>query len=126
MPAPMRCAPWPNACRRSGRKPWPPRGKSEKAYFRADALRALAERLPAEHLPTVLAAAREIQEAYPRARVLAALAERLPAEHLPTALAAAREIQEAYFRADALRALAERLPEVWLEALARRAGNPGC
>jgi hypothetical protein len=76
---------------------------------RADALRALAERLP-EVWPEALAAAREIQDGRcPRPMSLRALAERLP-EVWPEALAAAREIQETDDRADALRALAERLP----------------
>jgi hypothetical protein len=81
----------------------------QDADARADALRALAERLP-EVWPEALAAAREIQDADARADALRALAERLPAEHLPTALAAAREIQKADDRARVLAALAERLP----------------
>ncbi len=84
---------------------------------RAEALEALAPRLPPDLLPEALAAAREIQNEFDRARALTALAERLP-EVLPAALAAAREIQNEFDRARALTALAERLPEVLPAALA--------
>ncbi|MEH2119836.1 NB-ARC domain-containing protein [Nostoc sp.] len=87
-------------------------------YYRAKALRALAEKLPPELLPEALAAAREIQDENYRAKALRALAEKLPPELLPEALAAAREIQDKYYRANALRALAEKLPELLPEALA--------
>ncbi|MGI2908823.1 NB-ARC domain-containing protein, partial [Tolypothrix sp. VBCCA 56010] len=86
--------------------------------YRADALRALAEKLP-EVLPEALAAARSIQDEDSRADALRALAEKLPPELLPEALAAARSIQDEDSRADALRALAEKLPpELLPEALA--------
>ncbi|MBP5974520.1 hypothetical protein HW132_17735 [Brasilonema sp. CT11] len=88
----------------------------QKEYYRANVLRALAEKLP-EVLPEALAAAREIQSESSRANVLRALAEKLP-EVLPEALAAAREIQSESSRANVLRALAEKLPEVLPEALA--------
>ncbi|MBD2338875.1 hypothetical protein H6G64_18025 [Calothrix sp. FACHB-156] len=86
-------------------------------YSRADALRALADKLP-EVLPEALAAARAIQDEYSRASALRALADKLPPELLPEALAAARAIQDEYSRADALSALADKLPEVLPEALA--------
>ncbi|MEH1832686.1 MAG: NB-ARC domain-containing protein [Nostoc sp.] len=86
--------------------------------FRANALSALAEKLPPELLPEALAAARAIQDENFRANALSALAEKLP-EVLPEALAAARAIQDENYRANALSALAEKLPpELLPEALA--------
>ncbi|MEH2333556.1 hypothetical protein [Nostoc sp.] len=85
---------------------------------RADALSALAQKLP-EVLPEALAAARAIQDESNRAKALSALAEKLPPELLPEALAAARAIQDESNRAKALSALAEKLPPKLLpEALA--------
>ncbi|MEH2238265.1 NB-ARC domain-containing protein, partial [Nostoc sp.] len=89
----------------------------QSEYSRADALSALAEKLP-EVLPEALAAATAIQDKYYRANALSALAEKLPPELLPEALAAARAIQDENYRANALSALAEKLPEVLPEALA--------
>ncbi|MEH1838428.1 MAG: NB-ARC domain-containing protein, partial [Nostoc sp.] len=89
----------------------------ESEYYRANALSALAEKLPPELLQKALAAARAIQSEDYRANALSALAEKLP-EVLPEALAAARAIESEYYRANALSALAEKLPEVLPEALA--------
>ncbi|WGV27274.1 NB-ARC domain-containing protein [Halotia branconii] len=84
---------------------------------RADALSALADKLP-EVLPEALAAARTIQDESHRADALSALADKLPPELLPEALAAARTIQYESHRVYALSALADKLPEVLPEALA--------
>ncbi|MEH2251004.1 NB-ARC domain-containing protein, partial [Nostoc sp.] len=84
---------------------------------RANALSALAEKLPPELLPEALAAARAIQDERSRANALSALAEKLP-DILPEALAAARAIQSKDSRANALSALAEKLPDILPEALA--------
>ncbi|MEH1810199.1 NB-ARC domain-containing protein [Nostoc sp.] len=86
-------------------------------YYRANALSALADKLPPELLPEAIAAARAIQDEYYRANALSALADKLP-ELLPEALAAAKAIQNEYFRANALSALADKLPELLPEALA--------
>jgi hypothetical protein len=72
---------------------------NQDEWRRADALTALAERLPPELLPEALAAAREIEDEWRRADALTALAERLPPELLPEALAAAREIKDEWRRA---------------------------
>ncbi|MEI1372921.1 MAG: NB-ARC domain-containing protein [Nostoc sp.] len=85
--------------------------------YRANALSALAEKLPPELLPEALAAARAIQDEDYRAKALSALAEKLP-DILPEALAAARAIQDESSRANALSALAKKLPELLPEALA--------
>ncbi|MDZ8056592.1 MAG: NB-ARC domain-containing protein, partial [Aulosira sp. ZfuCHP01] len=84
---------------------------------RADALRALAEKLP-EVLPEALTAARLIQDEYYRTNALRALAEKLPPELLSEALTAAHSIPSESDRAFTLRALAEKLPpELLSEAL---------
>ncbi|MEH1921762.1 NB-ARC domain-containing protein [Nostoc sp.] len=83
--------------------------------YRADALRALADKLP-EVLLEALAAARAIQDEQNRIDALRALADKLP-EVLLEALAAARAIQDEKYRADALCTLANQLPEVLPEAL---------
>ncbi|MEH2365974.1 NB-ARC domain-containing protein, partial [Nostoc sp.] len=87
-------------------------------YYRANALRALADKLSAELLPEALAVARVIQDEDSRADALSALADKLSAELLPEALAVARAIQDEWNRAYALSALADKLPEVLPEALA--------
>ncbi|MEH2231043.1 MAG: NB-ARC domain-containing protein, partial [Nostoc sp.] len=92
------------------------RAIQDEYSHRADALSALAEKLP-DILPEALAAARAIQDEYFRANALSALAEKLP-DILPEALAAARAIQHEYFRAHVLSALAEKLPDILPEALA--------
>ncbi len=79
---------------------------------RANALSALAEKLPPELLPEALAAARAIQNQSNRANALSALAEKLPPELLPEALAAARAIRDESNRAYALSALADRLSQM--------------
>ncbi|MHC5751284.1 MAG: hypothetical protein ACYTXF_11800 [Nostoc sp.] len=61
----------------------PGRIRSEES--RADALSALAQKLPPELLPEALAAARAIQNKYYRAKALSALAQKLPPELLPPA-----------------------------------------
>ncbi|MEH1906954.1 NB-ARC domain-containing protein, partial [Nostoc sp.] len=86
--------------------------------FSANALIALAQKLPPELLPEALAVAKAIQSEDFRANALRALAQKLPPELLPEALAAARAIQSEYYRANALSALVEKLPEVLPEALA--------
>ncbi|MGF1991785.1 MAG: NB-ARC domain-containing protein [Nostoc sp. ZfuVER08] len=86
--------------------------------YRANALSALAQKLPPELLPEALAAARAIGSEYYRANALSALAEKLPLELLPEALAAARAIGFESYRANALSALAQKLPQVLPEALA--------
>ncbi|MBD2441059.1 NB-ARC domain-containing protein [Nostoc sp. FACHB-110] len=85
--------------------------------YRADALSALADKLPPELLKDALAAARAIESEYYRADALSALADKLP-EVLKDALAAARAIQDESSRASALSALADKLPEVLKDALA--------
>ncbi|MEH2290643.1 NB-ARC domain-containing protein [Nostoc sp.] len=77
--------------------------------YRANALRALADKLP-EVLPEALAAVRGIQDEYSRTNTLRALADKLPSELLPEALAAAKAIQSESDRAYALSALADKLP----------------
>ncbi|MCC5646213.1 CHAT domain-containing protein [Nostoc sp. CHAB 5824] len=85
--------------------------------YRADALIAIAEKLP-EVLPDALAAAKSIPDERNRADALIAIAEKLP-EVLPEALIAASSIPDERYRTDALIAIAEKLsPELLLEALA--------
>jgi CHAT domain-containing protein len=84
---------------------------------RAEALSALAEKLP-QVLPEALAATREIQNQSDRVNILRALAQKLPPQFLPEVLATAREIQNQSDRASVLSALAEKLPQVLPEALA--------
>jgi hypothetical protein len=79
---------------------------------RANALSAIAEKLPSELLPQALAAASEIQSEYSRANTFRTIAEKLPSELLPQALAAAREIQNEYLRANVLSALASGLSQM--------------
>ncbi|MEH1897274.1 MAG: NB-ARC domain-containing protein [Nostoc sp.] len=91
----------------------------QSEYSRADALSALADKLPPELLPEALTAARAIKDESNRAKALSALADKLPPELLPEALAAARAIKDESNRAKALSALADKLPpELLPEALA--------
>ncbi|BBD59077.1 regulatory protein [Nostoc sp. HK-01] len=85
-------------------------------YYRADALSALAEKLPPDLLPEALAAARAIQDEYYRADALSALASKLP-EILPEALAAARAMQYEQYHVQTLSALTDILPEMLPEKL---------
>ncbi|MFN6480821.1 NB-ARC domain-containing protein [Nostoc sp. DedQUE07] len=84
--------------------------------YRADALSALADKLP-ELLPEALEAALGILNERYRANALSALADKLPPELLPEALSAARAIQSKTSRADALIVLTDKLPELLLQAL---------
>ncbi|WP_062291611.1 NB-ARC domain-containing protein [Nostoc piscinale] len=85
--------------------------------YRADALRALAGKLP-ELLPEALSTARSIQSESYRTFALRAIADKLPPELLPEALSAARSIRSEKYCADALRAIADKLPpELLPEAL---------
>ncbi|MDZ8070872.1 MAG: NB-ARC domain-containing protein, partial [Nostoc sp. DedQUE08] len=85
--------------------------------YRANALSALAKKLPPELLPEALTAARAIQDERYRANALRALSDKLP-DILPEALAAARAIQDEYSRAYTLSPLSDKLPDVLPEALA--------
>ena len=114
---------------------------------RANALRALADKLPLELLLEALAAANSIKLKWHRDNALKAIAKKIPEdlpeafatkaihdeffnaiplrvigeklpEDLPEALAAARSIQNENARADALSALVEKLPEDLPKALA--------
>ncbi|MFN6537944.1 MAG: NB-ARC domain-containing protein, partial [Nostoc sp. EkiNYC01] len=76
--------------------------------YRAEALRALADKLP-DVLPQALKAAQAIQDESSRAQALIALADKLP-DVLPQALETAQAIQHRSSRAEALRALADKLP----------------
>ncbi|MBD2066057.1 hypothetical protein H6F93_00635, partial [Leptolyngbya sp. FACHB-671] len=84
--------------------------------YRAQALKALAEKLP-EALPKALKAALAIKDEYSRAQALKALAEKLTPDLLPEALEAALAIKDESSHAQALTALAEKLPEVLPKAL---------
>ncbi|MBN4005992.1 NB-ARC domain-containing protein [Nostoc sp. LPT] len=84
--------------------------------YRANALSALAEKLP-NILEEALAAVRAIQSESNRANALSALAQKLP-QVWPEALAAVRAIQSESNRANALSALADKLPDILPQALA--------
>ncbi|MEH2181092.1 NB-ARC domain-containing protein [Nostoc sp.] len=88
----------------------------QSEWYRAQALSALADKLPAELLPQALEVVRAIQSERYRAQALSALADKLP-EVLPQALEAARAIQSELYRAQALSALADKLPNVLPQAL---------
>jgi hypothetical protein len=89
---------------------WRPRG-SDNERHRANALVALAPRLPEPLLGQALTAARALVDERRRANVLVALAPRLPEPLLGEALTAARTLVDERRRANALVALAPRLPE---------------
>ncbi len=84
-------------------------------FYRAQALVALAPRLPTVLLPESLRTARSIRDAYQRAQVLTAIAPRLPKtqryQALKEALQTAHSIRDADNRAKALAALAPHLPQ---------------
>ncbi|QMS87085.1 hypothetical protein HUN01_05645 [Nostoc edaphicum CCNP1411] len=82
---------------------------------RANALSALAEKLPPELLPEALAAAKAIQSEYYCAYFLSTLADKLP-DILPQVLAAAKAIQSEYYYACFLSALADELPDKLLRS----------
>ena len=88
-----------------------PRWGSRNLMERAQALAAVAERLPSDE---ALAVARAIELPGWRAVTLAAVAERLPLEDqasmVTEALNFARTVEDAEERAEALAAVAERLP----------------
>ncbi|WP_084226980.1 NB-ARC domain-containing protein [Nostoc sp. KVJ20] len=88
----------------------------QSEWYRAQALSALADKLPAELLPQALEAAQAIQSERYRAQALSALADKLP-DVLPQALEAARAIQSELYRAQALSALTGKLPNVLPQAL---------
>jgi uncharacterized protein (UPF0261 family) len=86
-------------------------------FDRAQALKALADKLTPELLPKALAAALAIQSESLRAEALTALADKLP-EVLPKALEAALAIEQEAYRAQALTVLADKLtPELLPKAL---------
>lgn len=77
---------------------------------RAEALIALADKLPSELAPDLLDAVKQIQNDRYRAEALEALGDKLPSEFLPDLLNAAKQTQDEYYRAKALIALADKLP----------------
>ncbi|MBW4597593.1 MAG: hypothetical protein KME46_33015, partial [Brasilonema angustatum HA4187-MV1] len=79
---------------------------------RAQALTAIASKLPPELLPEALAAAKQIQNESSRAQALTAIASKLPPELLPEALAAAKQIQNEGYRAEVLKVLAIPLSKI--------------
>ncbi|RCJ41332.1 hypothetical protein A6770_09475 [Nostoc minutum NIES-26] len=85
-------------------------------WYRADALRVLAEKFP-EVLPEALTAVRAIQSESYGAKALVALANQLPEIFLPEVLAAARSICSEDSRVKALIALTDKQPNLLPEAL---------
>ncbi len=84
--------------------------------YRANALTALADKLP-EVLAKALEAAQSIKNESYRAYALMALADKLTPDLLAKALEAAQAIKNEESRANALMALADKLPEVLPKAL---------
>ncbi|BAY20505.1 NB-ARC domain-containing protein [Calothrix sp. NIES-2100] len=86
--------------------------QSEK--YHADALSALADKLPLDLLPQALAAAKAIQSEKYRAEVLFGLANKLPSDLLPQVLEAASVIEDEEYRTLTLFGLADKLPPEFL------------
>nr|WP_242056970.1 NB-ARC domain-containing protein [Planktothrix sp. FACHB-1355] len=90
----------------------------EDERYRADALSAIAPKLPETFLPEALKAAQAFEYERYRAEALIAIAPKLPESLLPEALKAAQAIEDERYRAYALIAIAPKLPETLLpEAL---------
>ena len=81
-------------------------------YYRAEALSALADKLPESLLPQALEAALAIEFEYSRVDALRALADKLPESLFPQALEAALAIKDESYRANALSALVPYLSQM--------------
>ena len=100
----------------------------EEPYFKADALSAIAPRLPESQqqaiLQQALTTAQAIEEPYFKADALSAIAPRLPesaTDLIQQALTAAQAIEDSSGKADALSAIAPRLPESQQQAILQQA-----